>query len=63
MIFKRDEEADDAAEAPTAPAPERREGTKMTDSEVTIVGAAAKLEGTVVSAGSLRIDGQVKGQI
>ena len=63
MIFKRDDEADDAAEAPTAPAPERREGTKMTDSEVTIVGAAAKLEGTVVSAGSLRIDGQVKGQI
>ena len=35
----------------------------MTDNEVTIVGAAAKLEGTVVSAGSLRIDGQVKGQI
>jgi cytoskeletal protein CcmA (bactofilin family) len=32
-------------------------------SEVTIVGAAAKLEGTLVSAGSLRIDGQVKGQI
>jgi cytoskeletal protein CcmA (bactofilin family) len=63
MIFKRDDEADDAAEAPPAPAPERREGTKMTDSEVTIVGAAAKLEGTVVSAGSLRIDGQVKGQI
>lgn len=32
-------------------------------SEVTIVGAGAKLEGTVVSAGSLRIDGQVKGKI
>ncbi len=31
--------------------------------EVTIVGAGAKLEGTVVSAGSLRVDGQVKGQI
>jgi cytoskeletal protein CcmA (bactofilin family) len=31
--------------------------------EVTIIGAGAKLEGTVVSAGSLRIDGQVKGQI
>ena len=31
--------------------------------EVTIVGQGAKLEGTVVSAGSLRIDGQVKGQI
>jgi len=62
MIFKRDDEADDAAEVPRARAPERREGT-MTDSEVTIVGAAAKLEGTVVSAGSLRIDGQVKGHI
>jgi len=31
--------------------------------EVTIVGQGAKLEGTVVSAGSLRVDGQVKGQI
>jgi cytoskeletal protein CcmA (bactofilin family) len=62
MIFRRDDEADDAAEVPRAQAPDRREGT-MTDSEVTIVGAAAKLEGTVVSAGSLRIDGQVKGHI
>ena len=33
------------------------------DGEVTIVGAGARLEGNVVSAGSLRIDGQVKGQI
>ncbi len=62
MMFKRDEEAD-AVAAPEAPAPGRREGTQMTDDEVTIVGAAAKLEGTLVSAGSLRIDGQVKGQI
>jgi cytoskeletal protein CcmA (bactofilin family) len=31
--------------------------------EVTVIGAGAKLEGTVVSAGSLRVDGQVKGQI
>ena len=31
--------------------------------EVTIVGAGARLEGNVVSAGNLRIDGQVKGQI
>ncbi len=63
MIFKRDDEADDVAEAPRSPVPQRREATQMTDNEVTIVGAAAKLEGTVVSAGSLRIDGQVKGQI
>jgi len=33
------------------------------ESEVTVVGQGARLEGTVVSAGSLRIDGQVKGQI
>lgn len=63
MIFKRDDEADDVAEAPRSHVPQRREATQMTDNEVTIVGAAAKLEGTVVSAGSLRIDGQVKGQI
>jgi cytoskeletal protein CcmA (bactofilin family) len=31
--------------------------------EITVVGQGAKLEGQVVSAGSLRIDGQVKGQI
>jgi cytoskeletal protein CcmA (bactofilin family) len=33
------------------------------EGEVTIVGAGARLEGNVVSAGNLRIDGQVKGQI
>jgi cytoskeletal protein CcmA (bactofilin family) len=31
--------------------------------EVTVVGQGARLEGTVLSAGSLRIDGQVKGKI
>lgn len=63
MIFKRDD--DDPVEA-TAPATARRED-EMADQnqngEVTIVGAGARLEGNVVSAGSLRIDGQVKGQI
>ncbi len=34
-----------------------------TATEVTIVGQGAKLEGTLVSAGSLRVDGHVKGQI
>ena len=33
------------------------------EAEVTVVGQGARLEGTIVSAGSLRIDGQVKGQI
>jgi cytoskeletal protein CcmA (bactofilin family) len=41
-------------------------GRRMRDQqtgEVTIIGQGAKLEGTIVSAGSLRIDGQIKGQI
>jgi cytoskeletal protein CcmA (bactofilin family) len=43
---------------------ERMGGRRMADgNEVTVIGQAAKLEGTVVSAGSLRIDGQVRGQI
>jgi cytoskeletal protein CcmA (bactofilin family) len=32
-------------------------------SEVTVIGQGARIEGTLVSAGSLRIDGQVKGKI
>jgi len=63
MIWKRE----DAESPPTASEPERptdRKDRRMTDNgEVTIVGAGARLEGNVVSAGSLRIDGQVKGQI
>jgi cytoskeletal protein CcmA (bactofilin family) len=77
MIFKRDGDEADAIEA-TSPQhrPEHRsesqpqprsqqEERRMAEqsSEVTIVGAGARLEGNVVSAGSLRIDGQVKGQI
>ena len=63
MIFKRDDDNPDPVEA-TAPAMARRED-QMADQngEVTIVGAGARLDGNVVSAGSLRIDGQVKGQI
>jgi len=33
------------------------------EGEITVIGQGARLEGTVVSAGSLRIDGAVKGQI
>ena len=35
----------------------------MVENEFTVVGQGARLEGTVVSAGSLRVDGSVKGQI
>jgi cytoskeletal protein CcmA (bactofilin family) len=62
MIFRRDD--DESAIEATAPTAARREGTMAEQNdEVTIVGAGARLEGNVVSAGSLRIDGQVKGQI
>ena len=70
MIFKKDEELHKADEtgpvAQAAATHERREERLMAENEggeVTIVGAGARLEGNVVSAGSLRIDGQVKGQI
>jgi cytoskeletal protein CcmA (bactofilin family) len=68
---KRDQEREEKgaqariAEEEAGTRPARREERAMGDQggEVTIVGAGAKLEGTVVSAGSLRVDGQVKGQI
>lgn len=59
-MFRRGE-TDDRREEPIQPGEVRmREGTS---SEVTVLGNGARLEGTVVSAGSLRIDGQVKGKI
>jgi cytoskeletal protein CcmA (bactofilin family) len=64
MIFKKDDEPDGGVVGSATP-PQRREGRQMTEQngDVTVVGAAAKIDGTLVSAGSLRIDGQVKGQI
>lgn len=64
MIFKRDEDTDAIAATSPERMRTRGEDRDMADNgEVTIVGAGARLEGNVVSAGSLRIDGQVKGQI
>src|SRR5437764_7987771 len=57
MIFKKEDEEEGFDP------PEARKERRMESNEVTIVGTGAKLEGNVVSAGSLRIDGQVKGQI
>jgi Integral membrane protein CcmA involved in cell shape determination len=59
MIWRREDAEAAHEDAP----PERKDGKMTENSEVTIVGAGARLEGNVVSAGSLRIDGQVKGQI
>jgi cytoskeletal protein CcmA (bactofilin family) len=61
MIWRR-EEAEQSGEG----GHQETGGRRMADQqsgEVTIVGQGAKLEGTVVSAGSLRIDGQIKGQV
>ena len=56
MIWKRDEADEGQPEIG---------GREMVEQngEVTIVGQGAKLEGNIISAGSLRVDGQVKGQI
>jgi cytoskeletal protein CcmA (bactofilin family) len=62
MIWRR-EDAEAASEVGAPPETEGRRMAEQQGGEVTIVGQGAKLEGTVVSAGSLRIDGQVKGQI
>jgi cytoskeletal protein CcmA (bactofilin family) len=45
------------------PPPAAKAGGAAAAAEVTIVGQGARLDGTLVSAGSLRIDGQVKGKI
>lgn len=75
MIWRKDDPGTDAGrdgpEAVSNARSDRPDGRRRTGvsrmaeqgGEVTIVGQGARLEGTVVSAGSLRIDGQVKGQI
>ena len=61
MIWRKE----DAEAAASGGAEQQTGGRRMAEQggEVTIVGQGAKLDGNVVSAGSLRIDGQVKGQI
>ena len=72
MIFKKDEaeEADVnekartvSHEAQPGERGDRKERQMSDNGEVTVVGVGARLDGNLVSAGSLRIDGQVKGQI
>jgi len=62
-MFRRNEgdERHERQERPIEPREVRMR--EEASSEVTVVGQGARLEGTVVSAGSLRIDGQVKGKI
>ena len=59
-MFRRGE-GEDKHQSPIDPKEVRMKETAGT--EVTVVGQGARLEGTLLSAGSLRIDGQVKGKI
>jgi cytoskeletal protein CcmA (bactofilin family) len=72
MIWRRDEQPAQQAEPDRteqrdsrADRQDRHEGRRRMadDGEVTVLGQGASLEGNIVSAGSLRIDGKVKGQI
>jgi cytoskeletal protein CcmA (bactofilin family) len=75
MIWRRDEQREEQQAAPEPQPPreerqresrgDRHEGRKRMaeEREITILGQGASLEGNIVSAGSLRIDGQIKGQI
>ena len=66
MIWRREDAGSRHEEAESGEVQQETGGRRMADQqngEVTIIGQGAKLEGTVVSAGSLRIDGQIKGQV
>ena len=66
MIWRRDDGHDDPQpEEHQYVTSEGRKGRQMAEqgTEVTVIGQGARLEGTVVSAGSLRVDGQVRGKI
>jgi cytoskeletal protein CcmA (bactofilin family) len=59
-MFRRGE-AEEKHQEPIRPKEVRMK--ESPGSEVTVIGQGARIEGTLVSAGSLRIDGQVKGKI
>ena len=65
-MFRRNEEE---RQEPIQPrevgmsAKESSGGSGAAGSEVTVVGQGARLEGTLICAGGLRIDGQIKGKI
>ena len=59
----RKTEAEAQKEQGHDPTPPKEVRVKDGHGEVTIVGPGARLEGTIVSAGSLRIDGQVRGGV
>jgi cytoskeletal protein CcmA (bactofilin family) len=63
MIWRRDEETPDQSHGTHGDERGERMSQQQQGTEVTVIGQGARLEGTIVSAGSLRIDGQVKGKV
>lgn len=63
-MFRRGEGEERHEQGPIQPAEVKmREQGGAGSSDATVVGKGARIEGTLISAGSLRIDGQVKGKI
>jgi cytoskeletal protein CcmA (bactofilin family) len=62
-MMRRRDDGGAGPDVPAAPIREQEVRSMAGEGEVTVVGQGAKLEGTLVSAGSLRVDGHVKGQI
>lgn len=60
MAFGRRGDRDDP---PASEVMDVRERTVGPESEVTVIGPGARLEGLLVSGGSLRIEGEIKGEI
>ncbi len=62
-MFRRGEGDERHEQGPIQPTEVRMKEQGSGGPEVTVVGKGARIEGNLVSAGSLRIDGQVKGKI
>ena len=62
-MFRRGEGEERHEQGPIQPTEVRMKEQGSGGPEVTVVGKGARIEGNLVSAGSLRIDGQVKGKI
>jgi len=64
-MFRRgdDERHEQSGDRPIQPAEVSMREQTSGGPEVTVVGKGARIEGNLISAGSLRIDGQIKGKI
>src|SRR5207249_10756402 len=63
LMFRRGEGEERHEQGPIQPTEVRMKEQGSGGPEVTVVGKGARIEGNLISAGSLRIDGQVKGKV